>query len=288
MQSHAQVFRYTILTLGIVVVAGMVSLWSIEYTQSNSDELTVTFFDVGQGDAIFIETPNKNQVLIDGGMGRAVLRHLGSHMSFFDRSIDVVIATHPDADHIGGLPNVLARYDVGMFLTSAVHDSGTDARALTASVLNEPLEIIHANHTMTLLLDRDVVLEVLFPDRDVEMLETNTASLILKLTYKDTSFLFTGDAPQGIETYVASIYEDALQSDVLKVGHHGSKTSSAEVFLGYVNPEYAIISAGCDNAYGHPHREVVERLQRFEIEILETCAHGNITFVSDGHELFKT
>jgi beta-lactamase superfamily II metal-dependent hydrolase len=102
------------------------------------------------------------------------------------------------------------------------------------------------------------------------------------LVYGDTSFLFTGDSPQAIEKYLVSLDGTRLKSDVLKVGHHGSKTSSASVFVGYVSPQYAVLSRGCANSYGHPHQEVLDTFARFEIEMLDTCKEGTITFVSDG------
>lgn len=277
---YSRKVRIIVLLCVVMAVSFAVVLY---YTvRIEKEVLTVAFLDVGQGDAIFIETPHGNQMLIDGGKGRAVLRALNTRMPFFDRSIDVVLATHPDFDHIGGLPEVFRRFDVGMFLVSGVEDTGDDIETLTHAVHEAGTKTVSVRDTMYINLDTDVTVDVLFPDREVTHLEVNTASVIVKLTYKDTTFLFTGDAPAGIETYLAGRYKEQLASDVLKLGHHGSNTSSANVFLGYVDPSYAIISAGCDNQYGHPHTEVLERLAQFSIAPLSTCKEGTIVFESDG------
>lgn len=260
-------------------------VWQAVFALETSNVLTVAFLDVGQGDAIYIETPSGNQVLVDGGKGRSVLRELGSRMSYFDRSIDVVLATHPDADHIGGLPEVFSRYDIGMYIESGVTDSGSDNQALHEAVQNEGLTIVKARQDMKIILDTDIVLHVLFPDRDVTNLETNTSSVVVTLSYGDTSFLLTGDSPAGIETYLVSLYGNELESDVLKLGHHGSNSASSETFIGYVNPVYAVISASCDNPYGHPHKEVLNRLEQFGIKSESTCEQGTIIFTSDGERV---
>jgi competence protein ComEC len=224
-------------------------------------------------------------VLIDGGKGHAVLERLGEVMPPFDRSIDVVLATHPDMDHIGGLPEVLARYDVGMVLVSGVHDDGADEQALEAAVRAEGLTPVLARQGMTLALDDGVSLDILFPDRDVANVDPNVGSIVARLTYGDTSFLLTGDSPTQIEQYLVGEYGSALKTNVLKLGHHGSRTSNSEEYLGMVDPQYGIISAGCNNKYGHPHPEVLERLQQFKITALDTCGEGTIEFTSDGVEV---
>jgi len=272
--------------LGALALAAL-CVWSAVLAGERSNVLTVAFLDVGQGDAIYIESPNGTQVLLDGGKGGAVLEELGRVMPFYDRSIDVVIASHPDMDHIGGLPEVFARYAIGMFLEPGVADDGADYRALLEAVRAEGLTPIHLRQGMTLAIGDGAVLEVLFPDREVSGVDSNVGSVVARLTHGDTSFLLTGDSPEEIETYLAGRYGDALKSTVLKLGHHGSRTASSEVFLGYVEPEYAVISAGCKNSYGHPHKEVLERLERFSIRKASTCEEGTVRFESDGSVLTR-
>jgi competence protein ComEC len=199
-----------------------------------------------------------------------------------DRFLDVVIATHPDLDHIGGLPEVFSRYDIGMFFEPGVHDDGADYVALKEAVADEELKSVFARAGTQLAIGGGAYLEFLFPTGDVSTFEANTGSVIVRVVYGETSFMLTGDAPMSIENYLAELYETRLDSSVLKAGHHGSKTSTGDAFLGATTPEYTIISAGCDNTYGHPHKEVLERLARFETSVLQTCTEGTIVFVSDG------
>jgi competence protein ComEC len=241
----------------------------------------VDFLNVGQGDAILIEATNHNQVLIDAGPNRAVLRELGREMPWFDRTIDVVIATHPDRDHIGGLPEIVRRYEIGTYIESGV--------ASETSVYGELERVIKENHIPNLVARRGMVidmadgsyLEILFPDRDVSGLDPNDASVIARYVYGETCFLFTGDSPQKIEEYLVS-FGDGLNCEVLKAGHHGSRTSTGEVFASAVLPDYAVISSGKDNSYGHPHEDVLMNLASIGAVILNTAESGTVRFVSDG------
>lgn len=247
--------------------------------------LTVSFLDVGQGDAIFIRAPGGNQALIDGGPGRAVLRQLSSVMPFYDRTIDVIVSTHPDKDHIGGLPEVLKRFRVGAIVEPGVSADTSFYEEFTARASEEAGAVrVTARAGQTIDLGGGARLVILFPDRDVSGLETNTASIVARLEYGDTAFILTGDSPQSIETYLVS-RGAPLNADVLKLGHHGSRTSSADAFVGAVSPEYAIISAGKDNTYGHPHKEVLDTLARFNIPFLGTYEKGTVVIESDGERI---
>lgn len=274
----------TVVAGGIVacLASAAVVVWCKVYAAEGKGVLTVAFLDVGQGDAVYLEAPHGTKVLVDGGAGRAVLERLGEVMSFADRTIDVVLATHPDADHIGGLPEVFARYDIGMFLEPGVRDDGADSVALAEAVRAEGLKPLRVQSGMTLVLEPGVSIEILFPDRDVSGVDPNTGSIVVRLSYGDTSFLLTGDAPTEIETYLVDRYGNTLASTVLKVGHHGSRTSTSDAFLGFVNPTYGVISVGCHNTYGHPHEETIERLARFGVREKRTCEEGTIVFESDG------
>ena len=260
-------------------------IWSVIFTQEK-DMLTVAYLDVGQGDAIYIEAPNGNQILIDGGVNKKVLRQLSKVMPFYDRSIDVVIATHPDKDHIGGLPDVLARYEVDFVLDSGKASESATYKELFRLIGAKDIKNIKAERGMVVVLDDEVYLNILFPDRDVSGVESNTASVIAQLIYGDIEFMLTGDSPKTIEEYLVMLDGENLQSDVLKAGHHGSKTSSAESFLGNVQPKYSVISAGKDNRYGHPHEEVINTLNQFGSVILSTQDKGMIIFESDGENVF--
>lgn len=275
--------RWLTLTLLTLVVLNGV-LWHALWRTSAS-ELRVSFLDVGQGDSIFIESPAGAQVLIDGGPDRSVLRELGRVMPWWDRTIDVVIATHPDADHVTGLVDVLQRYHVQYILEPGVRGDTPQAESMLKAIANEDALYSHAQRGQIIDLGDGARIEILFPDRDVSGLETNTASIVARLTYGETSFMLMGDSPEEIERYVVQLDGKELTSTVLKAGHHGSRTSSSLLFVGFVKPEYAVFSRGCDNTYGHPHEEVKSVFARFDVHTLDTCEEGTVTFVSDGVSL---
>ncbi len=278
---QARVLWVSILLLAIVVSI----LWGVIYDLERPRGLSVSFLSVGQGDSVLIESPTRRRMLIDGGRDRSVLRELSTVMPWWDRKIDVVVATHPDADHVGGLFDVLERYHVSYILQPGVKNDTPQTESLLTAVSREK-----GNGATELLARRGQVIDlgggayahVLFPDRDVSNLETNTASIVLRVMYGDTSFILSGDSPISIEEYLVALDGKKLKSTVLKAGHHGSRTSTSEIFLGHVSPRWAVFSRGCENTYGHPHQEVVDMLARFEVETKDTCTDGTVTFVSDG------
>ncbi|MEK7621772.1 MAG: ComEC/Rec2 family competence protein [Patescibacteria group bacterium] len=294
-----------IFILPVALLVANVFAWQVVWRETPRGILTVAFLDIGQGDAIYIEAPNGNQVLVDGGGGRQILRALGEVMPFYDHSLDVVIATHPDADHIGGLSFVLDRFAVGAVLEPGV-ESDTNVyqefkrrvddglpRVAGGPPCLQPCEAGKAGarlHTLArrglrLRLDREVTLDILFPDQDPTTWETNTASIVARLVYGDTAFLLTGDSPIKIEKYLLARDGKNLQADVLKAGHHGSRTSTAPEYAAAVKPQYAVISAGKNNRYGHPHREVLDTLTKLGATILRTDEAGTIIMQTDGKEL---
>jgi competence protein ComEC len=257
--------------------------------QKGNGVLTVAFLDVGQGDSIFIESPSGTQVLIDGGANASVLRGLGQAMGFFDRTIDLVVATHQDQDHIGGLIDVLERYSIATILLTENESETPVAGAFMEAVTREGSQVYYARsgqvYDLGAGLNGSTTLTILFPDRNPRGLESNTSSIVSQLRYGDIEFMLTGDSPIAIETYLVALYGDSLESEVLKVGHHGSRTSTSEAFLEKVSPEYAIISAEKDNRYGHPHKEVIGVLNAFGAHIKNTADDGSIFFTSNGVKL---
>ena len=226
-------------------------------------------------------------MLVDAGPGRRVVRRLSRELGFWDRTIDMVVMTHEDADHAGGMSEVFRRYEVGTFVRTENQGESFVADAVDSFQVTEGSEIINARRGMAFDLGGGTLLTVLFPNHDPTMLDSNTSSIVARLTYGETEFLLTGDSPTNIEEYLVSLDPSVLKSDVLKLGHHGSRTSSSAVFLDAVHPEYAIVSAGKDNRYGHPHKEVTDLLKERNIPFLNTAEEGSIAFESDGVTLTR-
>jgi len=270
---------------GLFVLAILTLLVWLAYFSLRPDyKLHVNFYDVGQGDAIFIKTYQGNQVLIDGGPDGAVLRKLGHDLPFYDRAIDLLVLTHPHADHAAGLIEVLKRYKVKRALLTGVnYDSQTYKRFLEL-LKEKQVETLTARAGQKIYLDDSTIMYVLFPFADLRgrnFKDMNQTSIVVKLSFGRTDFLFTGDAGKENErSLLAAGF--GLASEILKAGHHGSRFSTSEEFLDSVHPEFAVISAGRGNRYGHPHEEVLELFQRKGIEYLRTDERGDVRMQSDG------
>jgi len=284
-----RMLRYIVVLLAGVVIPLLPYLASYIPSETKGDgkTLKVVIFDIGQGDSIFIQSPTGKQVLIDGGPDATVLRRLAAEMGYFDRTLDMVVATHEDRDHVGGLPDVFSHYRVGTFLRTENQGASAEAHIIDDVTKIGGSQIVYARRGMTFDLGASTTLTVLFPDRDPTNLEPNTSSIVAKLTYGTKSFLFTGDSPQVIEKYLISLDAAGLRSDVLKLGHHGSRTSSSREYLEAVHPEYGVVSSGRNNRYGHPHKEVVDLLRELGINMPNTAVEGNIVFETDGVMLVK-
>jgi len=266
----------------LVLLVLTLCIWYAAIREDTRGLLTVSFLNVGQGDSIFIQAPSGRQVLIDGGANTAVLRELAHVLPWYDRSIDIVIPTHPDADHIGGLIDVLARYRADTIIYSSVEGDTKTFAAFNKAVAEERAREVTAMRGQVVDLGGGAYLRILSPDRLVPHVDTNDGCVVVRLIYGATAFMLSCDAPQSVENYLVALGTSTLKADVLKAGHHGSKTSSSPLFLGYVAPEYGVFSRGCDNKYGHPAPETVARFAQFGIPTADTCKDDTITFVSDG------
>jgi len=245
----------------------------------SSDDLEITFFDVGQGDSIFIETPSDFQVLIDGGPNSKVLEKLGETMTFKDRTIDLIVLTHPDKDHLAGLLDVLQSYEVSNILWTGVVGDTKGYFEWKRLIEEEGAEIIIASAGQRIDLAEDIHLFVHNPKNDIsgqEIDPVNDTSVVLELVYNELSVLLTGDVSKRIEKDLD------IEADILQIAHHGSKTSTSMGFLARADPELAIISVG-ENSYGHPNQGVLSNISQFAIELLTTKDHGDIKIISDGN-----
>lgn len=283
---------YGIYILVLLIACIGVGVWVyIAHTSRQTPYLKVVFLDVGQGDSIYIEAPNGTQMLIDGGPDEAVLPRLAEVMPFGDQTIDVIVATHPDADHIGGLPAVIEEYDVPLIIENGGISKSKIYANLENTIEKDTVKKIIAQRGMHIMLDseKNIYFDILFPDRDVHAFkETNDGSIVGKLVYGTQSFMFTGDATTYTENLIMqNESKETLHVNILKLGHHGSHTSSSALWLTTVHPDQAVISAGLHNRYGHPHKEVLERLAELHIPYLATYDAGTLTYKTDGLTVFQ-
>lgn len=245
-----------------------------------SDKLIVTFLDVGQGDSIFIELPDNKIMLIDAGNpqdGDSIVNIIKN--KGFNR-VDFLFATHPHADHIGGMQSVVESLNIGtIYMPRVEHTTQTFLGLLTA-IEQKGYKVKTAKVGVNIINTQDLKLDIVAPNSDFYN-DLNNYSAVIKLTYKDVTFLFCGDAERVSENeMIASGYD--LSADVLKVGHHGSTSASSLSFLKQVNPKYAIISCGKDNSYGHPTDDTLNHLSSLGIKIYRTDEVGTIAIRSDG------
>jgi len=273
--------------LGSVLLIIFLLIAFTAQSQNQRQNLEVDFLDVGQGDSILIKTPYEQNILIDGGPNNAVLAKLGQHLAFFDKNIDLVVLTHPHNDHVIGLIEVLRRYKVKKVLMTEVLDRSPPYLTFLAEIEKQKIEIEKADGPKDIVLGQDLDLKILYPFNDISQKnfeDLNDSSIVAKLIFKNKSFLFTGDAGLPVEQDLLNNKTD-LASNVLKVGHHGSKYSTSQEFLGAVLPQYAVISVGKDNDFGHPHLRTINNLEQSQIQILRTDLLGDIELISDGNNL---
>jgi competence protein ComEC len=269
---------------GMAAIAVLVFLAAI---QMPDGRLHVVFLDVGQGDAIFITTPSGKQVLVDGGPSPSKLTEaLGRYMPFWDRSLDVVVMTHADVDHITGLAEMLARYRLSLWLDNGQPGDGavyaTCQRLLQANSVHQ----VSVRAGDRLDLGSGIRFEVLHPPADLPAglaADDNDTSLVLRLVWREASFLLASDVSTRAEHLIQQS-DQLLAADVLKVAHHGSEGSSSAEFLTAVNPSYAVISVGADNPFGHPGQAILERLGN--VTLLRTDQQGTVELITDGHRLW--
>jgi len=271
--------------------------WAWVESLSKPPSLEIDFLDVGQGDSIFIQTPDDMQVIIDGGPSSGIIEKLGSAMPFYDRSIDLLILTHPDPDHLLGLIDVLKNYTVGELIYTGIKSDNPEFKEFEKEISRNKTSLQVVKKGNKVLIGDYIYFDILAPLEDFEGREVsdfNTSSIVFRLVFDNFSAIFTGDAPTSIESKLIAEKGNSLDSDILKVGHHGSKTSTSEEFLERVTPELAVIQVGsnhkndseCDdkenNRYGHPNCAVMERLRKYGIKVLRTDLNGDVKIRSDG------
>lgn len=270
--------KLIVVLLCIFLLAGCTETLNTEKVSVTAGhEMRVHFIDVGQGDSIFIESPNGKTMLVDGGVKGAGQKVVSYLKELGVNKLDIVVATHPDADHIGGLIPVINSIDIGQFYDSGkVHTSQTFEEMLTLiDTKNIPYNVPKTGDSIA--FDDDINVKVLNANEHAK--DNNDASIVLKIAYGNVSFLLTADAGIALEK---EMMQYDVKATVLKAGHHGSNTSSSAEFIQAVHPEVAILSYGEGNKYGHPHAEVVERLQAIGSKIYATAEAGTVIVSTDG------
>ena len=282
-QNHSLKIRFSVF-LSLLFSLLILCSCSVNVNQNGDSEsalqkdmLNVHFLDVVQGDSIFVELPDEKTMLIDAGEnyhGEGIKNYIGDCGY---SKIDYLVATHPHADHIGSMAYIVRNMDIGsVYMPKAAANTKTYENLLE-SISDKGLRVTSAKAGITIAEESDYTINVAAPvtiDED----NLNNSSAVIKLTYKDNTFLFTGDAEKKeLETITADI-----SADVLKVGHHGSTTSTTEEFLNAVSPTYAVISVGEDNSYGHPHKDTLDLLEEFNCMVYRTDIDKTVVFSSDG------
>jgi competence protein ComEC len=264
------------LAAGLVVILAVLAF--LQLSRTADGHVHLSFFDVGQGDAALVVTPSGKQIVVDGGPDGSLLPQLARSMPFFDRSIDLLVLSHPHMDHIASFPEILRRYQVSSVLMTGVAYKMGKYEEFLELLTREGATVVLADPARDIDMGDGVRLDVLWPPPGLlgkTAKELNDTSVAFKLTWNGKTALFTGDMEAAAEKALLASKQD-LHADILKVGHHGSETSSGTGLLLAVAPKLAVISCGRNNKYGHPDPEVLERLRHFGIPYRITAREGTV------------
>ncbi|MCX6737944.1 MAG: MBL fold metallo-hydrolase [Candidatus Parcubacteria bacterium] len=275
-------------TILITLIVLNVFSWAVVWEINKEKGLEVCFFDVGQGDSIFIESPQGQQILIDGGPDNSVIKKLESRMPFWDRTIDLVVLTHPDNDHLFGLIEVLRRYEVKNILWTGVNSDSAIFKEWQKAVEKEGAKIWIAKQGLRIEMSKLQFFDTIYPFESLDnrtVNNLNDTSIVLMLDSNGERVLLPGDISTQVEKLLIE-KNISIKADVLKVAHHGSKYSSSEDFIKTVDPDIAIISVGENNLYGHPSPDILARLEDFGINILQTSKQRNICLIQEKNKPF--
>jgi competence protein ComEC len=285
--------KLTIIVAGLLT-AVLILLGVLLWPSSANGKLEVDFLDVGQGDATLIKTPYGQKILIDGGPDNKVVKEIGGNLSFFDRDIDLMILTHPHADHVTGLVEVLKRYNVKKILATGVSYNTSEYIAWLEEIQKKNIPFEAITGPLEINLGDNLNLKILYPLSDLVNQNVangnapmalgkklNNTSIVAKLVYNKTSFLFTGDIEEEVEQELLKQNVD-LKADVLKVAHHGSDSSSTVDFIKAIMPWIAVIEAGKDNQFNLPDYRIVKRIQDKGARVFRTDVDGEVKVFSDG------
>ncbi len=281
------------LVIGLLVILAFSVLWAFQYVQFSDKKFHIVFCDVGQGDAIYLRTPEGSDILLDGGPNDSVLSCLSNHMPFWDRDIELMILTHPHSDHLKGFLSVIPRYTVKQFYTEDLKNANAaDYKKLMKLVQENNISVHFTSTGDTFTTPDAVTLRIVTPTKAFLDLTSpqggigeskEFGSLSTLVSYGEFDVLLTGDS-QSPQLNEAVDTQHLGSLEVLQSPHHGSRTGLDDHLLQKIHPKYAAISTGHHNRYGHPHAQTLQLLKAHEIEILRTDQLGDVEFVSDGKE----
>src|SRR3989338_2179543 len=274
-----------LLILGIVASFAALLLFWVVYQVPN--QLEIDFLDVGQGDAILIKTPAGQNILVDGGPDKTVIKRLSQNLPWWDKRIDLMVLTHPHDDHVTGLNDVLKRYQVKKVLYTGATHNAPNYLVWLRLVRDKKVPLTIIDKEQTIDLGQGVRLEILYPNQSLAgqtLADLNQSSIVARLAYGRNKFLLTGDAGEEAEKKLIDSGAD-LKADVLKVGHHGSEYSTTLGFLEKIKPALAVIEVGRDNQFRHPNLRIIKRLERGGARIYRTDENGTIHLISDGKKI---
>lgn len=272
-----QLKKYKIVTI-LLILLNCLS-WSQVTANHIHPSNTINFLDIGQGDATLVQTENSQQILIDGGPDTSILEKLNSKMPIADKTIELIILTHPHSDHLTGLIHIIENYQVEHIIYTGVKYNNQTYQYFLDLINSNNITTTITNPPQTIKITPDITINILYPNpSQTNNPDLNDTSIALELISTKYSALLMGDLSSQIEQDLIIKYDDQIDVDILKVGHHGSKTSTSAIFLECTTPSIAVISCGQDNQFGHPHPETLEILEQQKIDIRRTDIDGDITF----------
>jgi competence protein ComEC len=266
--------------LSHLILLGILILAVFQLLQIADSRLQVAVLDVGQGDSILIQTPEHKNILIDAGENSQAINQLGDKINFFNKSIDLFILTHPHSDHFGGFLDVIQKYQVKQVMLTGAVSNDPLYTAFLNEIKSREIPILFPQNDQDLRIGQNSYLDIIYPFAGQSLIgqtvkNLNNVSIVTKLIADNQSqILLPGDAEHELEREVLLSGQD-VGSPILKLGHHGSRTATSDNFLSAVSPQTAIISAGKDNKFGHPHAETMEKIAA--LEVLQTV-DGTIEF----------
>ena len=281
-----KVFSKQVISLLVIVAIALLVLGINIFRTLPDGKLHLIFCDVGQGDGILLKTPKGDKVLIDGGPDDSVLSCLGKFMPFYDRNLELMVLTHPQADHMTGLVSVFERYNVEKVLRTTAVNKTAGFEEFRKAEISEKSQEFKALSDSKINLDTNLTATILWPSPGnlASVADLNDTAIVLRVDFGQFCALLTADAGNFVWAQLSAAGK-LSRCYLLKVAHHGSKNATNEQFLESVSPKIAVISVGINNLYGHPHKQVIEELQRHRIQVLRTDQKGTIEIVSDGKKV---